>query len=171
MEKQMVVTEIQFSFVILAFCIPFGSAARGLRRPSPLAWPGWTRAIFVMLHWWRINRSAAREPSTCTPTNAEHEVGQVASTVVFGFPYDPTRNPASVVGACSTNCTSCPVCCGNSLRTILQRYKREIAFCLLSPWKTGFGPALFILWNLCRKEIFCQKQEIMNLLRVLTFFF
>jgi len=34
-----------------------------------------------MLHWWRVNDSAAREPCVATPIDAEHEAEQVASTV------------------------------------------------------------------------------------------
>jgi len=47
----------------------------------------WATRLFSqwMLHWWRVNDSAAREPCLAPPIDAEHEAEQAASTVFHVF--------------------------------------------------------------------------------------
>ena len=73
---------VQFSFVIRYFYTPFERVKSGLRGHVRLLAPR-ARRLFSqwMLHWCRVNDSAAREPCLAPPIDAEHEAEQAASTV------------------------------------------------------------------------------------------
>jgi len=105
-----------------------------------------------MLHWWRVNRSTARELFPCAqPLTPSTKLGRPqvpASTISSNLRYDPIRNltqPTSFGGACSTNCATLLV-------------KNLLSCVILWKWIKHILRNCLCQWNYCTIK---SKLEIM----------